>query len=58
MNYIFCALMLLSFCGCTGETSSASDPTDSTALDAIDSSIIMNDSTQLPRDSLKTTVAH
>jgi len=45
--------------GCSSTTNNQTQTnTDSVALEAIDSSAIINDSTVLPRDSITTTVAH
>ena len=58
MKNILATIVLLVLFSCTETNNSIQRTTDSSALKAIDSSVIMNDSTQLPKDSMKTTVAH
>ena len=53
------ALFVLVLTSCSDTTDTASQrSTDSTALESIDSSAIINDSSRLPRDSTTTTVTH
>ena len=59
MKNLLGIIMLLAFISCSDNAKNTSQRTnDSTALEAIDSSVIMNDSTRLPQDSSTTTVAH
>jgi len=53
------ALLALTLASCSDAADTDSQRSaDSTALKSIDSSAIINDSTQLPRDSTVTTVTH
>jgi len=53
------ALLVLGLASCSDTTDTQSQrSTDNTALESIDSSAIINDSTRLPRDSTATTVTH
>lgn len=49
--------IILASCSDTADTQTQRS-TDNTALEGIDSSAIINDSTRLPRDSTTTTVTH
>lgn len=59
MKCLLGALLALSLAGCSDTADTQSQHSaDSTALESIDSSPIINDSTRLPRDSTVTTVTH
>jgi hypothetical protein len=58
MKTIYLLIAALCFSSCTNDASPNKDKADSAAIDAIDSSPIMNDSTKLPIDSTTTTVTH
>jgi hypothetical protein len=61
LAYIFFALSVLFFlvsCSDSSVNNANQTSTDSIAIKAIDSSIIMNDSTKLPDDSTTTGVTH